>query len=333
MPTTTTRLLTLLSLLQTQRDWPGSLLASRLGVSARTIRRDIDRLRGMGYSIQATLGPSGGYRLRAGSELPPLLFDDDQAVALAVALQTVSVSGVGIEEAAIRALATIRQVMPSRLRHRLESLDVVSVAAAPGEAERVNVSADVLISLVRTIRAKEVLRFDYAARGERAGDATTRPPRRVEPHHIVTARGKWYLLAWDLERGDWRLFSADRLTPRTPTGPRFAPRSVPGGDVDEFVSARFKGADVNEWSCRGSVILDAPMRDVLPFAGDGTVRPLGDDRCILESGSWSWGSLAASFGRFEVPMEVVGPAELVDAFATLSKRYAETARKTASTSG
>ncbi|MEW1963169.1 WYL domain-containing protein [Microbacterium sp. NPDC077644] len=326
MSNTTTRLLNLLSLLQTQRDWPGSLLASRLSVSDRTVRRDIDRLREMGYSIQATMGPDGGYRLQAGSELPPLLFDDDQTVAVAVALQTVSVSGVGIEDGAIRALATIRQVMPSRLRHRLDSLDVISVAAAPGEAERMNVSAEILISLARTIRATEVLRFDYAPRGESAADDALRPPRRVEPHHIVTARGRWYLVAWDLEREDWRLFSADRISPRTPTGPRFTPRAVPGGVVNEFVSARLKGSDVNEWPCRGAVILHLPAREVLPFAGDGTVRALGDDRCILEAGSWSWGSLAAAYGRFEVPMEVVGPAELIEAFATVSRRFADTAR-------
>ncbi len=333
MSDTTTRLLNLLSLLQTQREWPGSLLARRLSISARTVRRDIDRLREMGYRIEATMGPDGGYRLQAGSELPPLLFDDDQTVAVAVALQTVSVSGVGIEDAAIRALATIRQVMPSRLRHRLDSLDVISAAPAPGEAERMNVSPEVLISLASTIRAKEVLRFDYAPRGDEVGDEPSRLPRRVEPHHIVTARGNWYLVAWDLEREDWRLFSADRVTPRTPTGPRFTPRSVPGGDVNAFVSARFKGSDVNEWPCRGAVILDLPVREVLPFAGDGAVLAYGDDRCILEAGSWSWGSLAASFARFDVAMEIVGPAELADAFATLATRFATTAASGTSANG
>jgi predicted DNA-binding transcriptional regulator YafY len=333
MSTTTTRLLGLLSLLQTPREWPGSVLASRLGVSDRTLRRDIERLREMGYSIHATMGPIGGYRLQAGSELPPLLFDDDQTVAVAVALQTVSVSGVGIEDAAIRALATIRQVMPSRLRHRLDSLDVISAASRPGQAERMHVTAEVLISLAKTIRAAEVLRFDYAPRGEPQPQDADLPPRRVEPHHIVTAQGSWYLVAWDLERDDWRLFSVDRITPRIPTGPRFTPREVPGGDLDEFVAARFKGSDVNEWACRGSVILDLPIREVLPFVGDGTARAHGADRTVLEAGSWSWGSLAASFGRFEVPMEVVGPRELVDAFATLAERYAATASRDGHSNG
>ncbi|RYB93239.1 WYL domain-containing protein [Nocardioides oleivorans] len=326
MTTTTSRLLHLLSLLQSRRDWPGSLLAERLEVSDRTVRRDIERLREMGYSIGATMGPEGGYRLGAGSELPPLLFDDDQTVAVAVALQTAPAAGVGIEEGAIRALATIRQVMPSRLRHRLDALEVTAITGSAGSGTPAQVPVDVLVSLAGTVRAREVLRFDYAARDADPAAGTTSPPRRVEPHRIVTSRGRWYLLAWDLDRDDWRLFSVDRVTPRIPTGPRFTPREVPGGDVREFVSARFKGRDVNEWACRGTVILDLPAREVLPFAGDGTVRAVDETRCSLESGSWSWGSLAASLGRFEVPMEVVEPAELVEAFAELAARYATTAR-------
>lgn len=322
MSTTTTRLLNLLSLLQTRRDWPGSLLAERLDISDRTVRRDIDRLREMGYSIHATMGPDGGYRLQAGSELPPLLFDDDQTVALAVALQTASVVGAGIAEAAVRALATIRQVMPSRLRHRLDALEVIAIAQRPGEAAPADASMEILVSLADTIRAREVLRFDYAPRAGVSDEPSLRPPRRVEPHHIVAAQGRWYLVAWDLEREDWRLFSVERIAPRIPTGPRFTPREVPGGDVHEFVSARFKGTDVNDWPCRGSVILDLPVGDVLPFIGDGKVSALGQDRCSLEAGSWSWGALAASFGRFEVPMEVIGPPQLVEAFALLAERYA-----------
>lgn len=141
------------------------------------------------------------------------------------------------------------------------------------------------------------------------------------------AQGRWYLLAYDLDREGWRLFSADRITPRIPTGPRFTPRSVPGDDVREFVAARFKGSDTNEWPCRGEVILDLPAADVLPFAADGIVRPLDERRCILTAGAWSWGALAASYGRFEVPMEVVGPPELREAFGVLAQRYASTAAR------
>jgi len=317
MPTTTERLLRLLSLLQTRRDWPGATLAERLDISHRTVRRDVERLRELGYSIRATMGPDGGYRLDAGSELPPLLFDDDQVIALAVALQGATAAGAGTGEAAVRALTTVRQVMPSRLRHRLDALQFTPLRAERGEAD-----PGVLVALSTAIHAREVLRFDDASPHPDRDDATPRAPRRVEPHHVVTSNGRWYLVAWDLDVHDWRIYRADRITPRTPTGPRFTPREVPGGDVGEFVAARFKGSpEVNRWSCTGSVILHLPMSRVLPFAGDGTVVELGPDRCRLELGAWSWRALAASFGRFDAPMEVVGPPELAAAFGELAERF------------
>ena len=324
--TTTSRLLLLLSLLQTRRDWPGALLADRLDISHRTVRRDVDRLREMGYSIRATMGPDGGYRLDAGAELPPLLFDDDQVIALTVALQAAAATGVGIEEAAVRALTTVRQVMPSRLRHRLDALQFTAMADRPGVSVGDTATPEVLIALSTAIRAREVLRFDYAGGGARDDAAEPWPPRRVEPHHLVTSHGRWYLVAWDLDRDDWRVFRADRVTPRIPTGPRFTPREVPGGSVHDFVSARFKGSDrANAWPCSGRVILHLPASAVLPFAGDGVVEELGPDRCGFEVGSWSWASLAASLGRFDAEIEVVGPLELVEAFGLLAARYAAAA--------
>lgn len=308
--TTTSRLLTLLSLLQTRRDWPGSLLASRLGITDRTVRRDIDRLREMGYRIEATMGPDGGYRLDSGAELPPLLFDDDQALAVAIALRTAPALGAGIGEAAVRALATMRQVMPSRLRHRLDTLEVATVAR-PGEVASTDISLDVLVTLAQAIRDRVTLRFDY-------GDAL----RRAEPHHLAVSDGRWYLVAWDLARDDWRIFRVDGIHPRIPLGAPFTPRMVPGGDVDAFVSARFKGADANAWPCRGTVLLHLPAREVLPFAGDGRVTAVDEGSCTLEAGSWSWGALAASFGRFEAEMEVVGPPELAEAFGVVAGRFA-----------
>lgn len=324
MTTTTSRLLTLLSLLQTRRDWPGALLAERLSISHRTVRRDVERLREMGYSIQATMGPDGGYRLDAGSELPPLLFDDDQVVALTVALQAAAVTGVGIEEAALRALTTVRQVMPTRLRHRLNALEFTTLPRRPGDPALQAVSTDVLIAISTAVRAREVLRFGYVGRDSGSGDEA--PPRRVEPHHLVTSQGRWYLVAWDLDADGWRLFRADRITPRIPTGPRFAPREIPGGSAADYVAGRFTGSDqAGRWPCVGAVILGRPARDVLPFAGDGIVEDLGSDRCRLEAGSWSWIALAASLNRFDTDIEVIGPPELSAAFGRLAARNAATA--------
>ncbi|BBE21393.1 DeoR family transcriptional regulator [Arthrobacter sp. MN05-02] len=325
MTTTASRLLQLLSLLQMRRDWPGSLLAERLEISHRTVRRDVDRLREMGYTIRATMGPDGGYRLDASDEVPPLLFDDDQVIALAVALQTVPASGAGIGEAASRALATVRQVLPSRLRHRLDALDVTALPALPGDRARRAVSPEVLITLSAAIRARTVLRFDYAGRKASDGAGPT-PPRRVEPHHLVAAQGRWYLVAWDLGRDDWRIFRADRIDARSPLGPRFTARQVPGGDVAGFVAARFKGSGQDDrWPCTGTVILHRPASEVLPFAGDGTVEDLGTDRCSLTAGAWSWVALAASLNRFDTDVDVVQPPELAEAFADLAERNAATA--------
>jgi predicted DNA-binding transcriptional regulator YafY len=317
---TSGRLLSLLSLLQARRDWPGALLAERLNVSPRTVRRDVDRLRELGYPVTAIKGPDGGYRLDAGGDLPPLLFDDDQAVALAVALQIAAVSGADVGEAAERALATVRQVMPARLSHRIDALHVTTVDrdASP---QRPRVDAAVLMALSAAVRAREVLRFGYrspSAPGDNDGRA-----RRVQPHHLVARAGRWYLVAWDLDRDDWRTFRADRITPRTPTGPRFAPREVPGGDVAAFVASRFRGADgPGTWPCRGEVVLALPAADVIPFAGDAVVEEFGPHRCRLVLGSWSWVGLAAALGRFDADIEVVGPDELRHAFARLAHRYA-----------
>ncbi|MTD53101.1 helix-turn-helix transcriptional regulator [Amycolatopsis pithecellobii] len=313
MPKTSARLLALLSLLQARRDWPGQLLAERLEVSPRTVRRDVDRLRELGYPIVTTKGPDGGYRLGAGTQLPPLLFDDEQAIALTVALRIATTTGAGIEEAAARALTTIRQVMPPRLRHRIDTLQLTAVERSPGPP----LDSGVLLAISGAVHACEVLRFDYA---------TAAAPRRVEPHHLVTWGGRWYLVAWDLDRDDWRTFRADRITPRIPTGPRFTPRELPGGSVATFVIDRFSGSDGSGgWPCRGEVILDLPAAEVSPFVRDGIVEELGPDRCRVGLGSWSWPALAASIGRFDADIEVVGPAELKEAFAHLARRYANAA--------
>jgi predicted DNA-binding transcriptional regulator YafY len=323
MRTTSSRLLTLLSLLQTRRDWSGEDLAGRLGISSRTVRRDIDRLRELGYLITTVKGPAGGYRLEAGTRMPPMLFDDDQAVALAVALQTAATGTTTLAEDASRALATLRQVMPPRLRHRI---DLLRVTAVPPDAtpDSPQLDTQVLVDLGRVINAREELRFDYTSGPGTSADG----PRRVEPHHLVTWRQLWYLLAWDLDREDWRTFRVERIRPRTPTGPRFAPRQLPGGSVSAFVTSRFRGGDgtTADWPCQGDVILHLPAADVAPFAGDGIVEALGRDRCRLTLGSWSWTGLAAAIGRFDTDVDVVGPPELATACADLAARYARAAR-------
>ncbi|MGW5738319.1 MULTISPECIES: helix-turn-helix transcriptional regulator [Streptomyces] len=331
MPKTSGRLLSLLSLLQARRDWPGALLAERLEVSPRTVRRDVDRLRELGYPVIALKGPDGGYRLDAGAALPPLLFDDEQAIALAVALQVATTSGAGIAEAAARALTTVRQVMPARLRHRIDTLQVTAVQR-PSAVTGPQVTGEVLMALSAAVHAREVLRFDYApvsAPEAAVADRTDPPPRRAEPHHLVTWGTRWYLVAWDLDRADWRTFRADRITPRVPTGPRFTPRELPGGDVASFIAGRFRGFDGSgDWPCRGEVILDLPAAAVSRYTREGIVEELGPDRCRLVLGSWSWPGLAADIGRFDADIEVVGPAELKDAFAHLARRYSNAASRT-----
>jgi len=246
MPGPSARLLALLSLLQSRRDWPGSVLAERLEVSERTVRRDVERLREMGYPVGAAKGPDGGYRLAAGAELPPLLFDDEQAVAIAVALRLMAasgvvVSGVGIEEAAMRALATVRQVMPARLRHRVDALKVTALGRAT-DPFVARVDIEQLVALTNAARDGESVRFDYEPSFPSEQEPSLAPPRRAEPHHIVSRHGRWYLVAWDLDRADWRTFRLDRMRLRVPNGARFRPRELPDGmSVDAFVSATFKG--------------------------------------------------------------------------------------------
>ena len=329
MTSTSSRLLALLSLLQARRDWPGAVLAERLDVTPRTVRRDVDRLRELGYPVQAVKGPEGGYRLAAGADLPPLLFDDEQAVALAVALQAAVTSGVAVEEAAARALVTVRQVMPARLRHRIDAVQVVPVTSRPDGQD---VDPAVLVALTAAVRAREVLRFDHRGAATQVDaepdpqPGRLRPPRRVEPHHVVSRAGRWYLVGWDLDREDWRVFRCDRINPRTPTGPRFRPRDLPGGDVAAFVNARFKGSSgADAWPCQGRVELDLPADEAAPFVADGVVEPLGPDRCRVTLGAWSWVGLAASLARFDAEVHVLGPLELATAFGTLAGRCARAA--------
>lgn len=300
-------MLALLSLLQARRDWPGHELAERLEVTTRTVRRDIDRLRALGYSITSSKGPDGGYRLDSGSELPPLLLDDEQAIALAVGLQYASLSGVDIAEAADRALATVRQVMPSRLRHRVDAVRFV------GPSADVSVAPEVLEQVSRAVGAGVTLRFDY---GDGSG-----PTRLVEPHGLVARNARWYLVAWDLDRSDWRTFRLDRMSPRGTAGRPFPSRPIPTGDAASFVAARAKGSDAaDRWPCVGSFEIELPARAVAGWLPDAEVAESGPNRSLVTAGSWSWIGLLAMIVRFGAPFRIVGPTDLIEESRRLAAR-------------
>ncbi|MFD7907064.1 helix-turn-helix transcriptional regulator [Kitasatospora sp. NPDC059747] len=229
------RMLRLLSLLQTRREWSGAELATRLGVTGRTVRRDIDRLRELGYPVEGTTGHAGGYRLAAGTDLPPLLLDDEEAIAAAVALRTATSGVTGIEDTALRALTKLEQVFPARLRHRVAALQAVTVPLAPGGGPRADPAA--LATLAAACRDHEIVTFDH--RAKHATDATA---RRVEPHALVAAGSRWYLVAYDLGKDAWRTFRVDRLSAPAPTGHRVPARELPGGDPAAHVAATIAAA-------------------------------------------------------------------------------------------
>jgi predicted DNA-binding transcriptional regulator YafY len=309
---TSARLLRLLSLLQSRRDWTGTELATRLGVTTRTIRTDVDRLRGLGYPVEARPGVAGGYRLGAGGSLPPLLLDDEEAVAVAIGLRTAASGSVaGIEETSVRALAKLQQVLPSRLRHRVSAF---GSHALPMPAPGPQVDMDVLTVIAGACRDHEQLRFDYRSH-------SGAPSRRaVQPHRLLNDRRRWYLLAWDVDREAWRTFRVDRIEPRTPTGPRFAPRALP--PQDEVVAQVARGIGEATWRYRARVVVQAPATHVrarLPIAAD--VRPLGPDRCTFEPGADHPQMLALYLGMLDADFEIVDSPELVDALRELAERY------------
>ena len=309
---TSARLLRLLSLLQARRDWTSAELAAKLGVTTRTIRNDINRLRDLGYPVEARPGVAGGYRLGSGGALPPLLLDDEEAVAVAVGLRTAaSASITGIEEASVRALAKLQQVLPSRLRHRVSAVQSATLSMpSPGPA----VDPDTLTMIATACRDHELLRFGYRSH---SGTATR---RSAEPYRLVNDRRRWYLVAWDTGRDDWRTFRVDRIQPRPPAGPRFAPRPLP---PDEEIMARVaRGVGEATWKYRAKVIVQAPaayVRGRLPIPVD--VQPLGETRCAFEPGSDHPEMLALHLGLLDADFTVVDSPELVDALRKLSRRY------------
>jgi predicted DNA-binding transcriptional regulator YafY len=313
---TSGRLLKLLSLLQTRRDWPGTELVVRLAVSPRTIRRDIERLRDLGYPVDATTGPSGGYRLHAGTAMPPLLLDDDEAVAIAVGLRTAAGASVtGIEETAIQALVKLEQVLPSHLRRRVNALQSVT-ATLPASGPMID--PQTLTAIAGACRDRERLRFDYSARD---GNESI---RLVEPLSLVNLGRRWYLVAWDCDRDDWRTFRVDRLQRPRPAGVRFDARTLPGGDAAAYVAANLRGAPSRY---RARVTLHAPanrLAERWPHMRD-TLRPLDAHSCEYRTSDDSLDWLAMRIGMLGCAFEVHEPPELRACMGQLAERFARAA--------
>ncbi|MFF9900528.1 helix-turn-helix transcriptional regulator [Streptomyces longispororuber] len=313
---TPARLLTLLSLLQTPREWPGGELADRLGVSRRTVRRDIDRLRELGYPVQATQGAAGGYRLVAGKAMPPLVLDDEEAVAIAVGLRAGAGHAVeGVEEASVRALAKLEQVLPSRLRHRVAALGAATMSLASGDGARV--APETLTTMASATAGRERLRFAYEAK-----DGT--PSRRLtEPHRLVSTGRRWYLVAYDLDREDWRTFRVDRVSEPFATGVRFAPRMLPGGSAEAYVRRSVLPRRQESAAYDVDVEFQAPAAEVArrlpPSLGEVTEVGEGRSRLrgsVTEPVEW----VAVRLLWVECDFAVRGPGELVTRVRDLGRR-------------
>ncbi|MFE2097650.1 helix-turn-helix transcriptional regulator [Streptomyces sp. NPDC059468] len=311
---TSARLLRLLSLLQAHREWSGAELAGRLGVTPRTVRRDVDRLRELGYPVNASPGTGGGYQLGAGAELPPLLLDDDEAVAVAVGLRTAAGQGIeGIGETSVRALAKLEQVLPDRLRRRVGALNAFTVPMLRGGPPSAPVDPAVLTELAHLCRDAERLRFEYLSH---EGSASR---RTVEPHRLVCTERRWYLVAWDVEREDWRTFRVDRITPKPPHGPRFDPREPPAEDLAAYVS---KGVSTSAYATHSTVRLLVPLRvaaeRISPSAG--MLEADGEDACILRSGAPNLEVMVIHIMMTGFPFEVLEPVELNEVISRVRDR-------------
>ncbi len=316
MTLTSGRLLQLLSLLQGRRDWPGEELSSRLEVSGRTVRRDIERLRGLGYPVDATTGPDGGYRLHGGTAMPPLLLDDDEAVAIAVGLRTAAGGSVtGIEETSVRALVKLEQVLPPRLRRRVNALGSAT-ATLTRDYSGPRADAEALTVIAGACRDQERLRFGYRSRdGEQSR-------RNVEPLSLVNLGRRWYLVAWDCERDDWRTFRLDRID-RVPTaGGRFTTaRHLPGGDPAAYV-AKNRSAAVYRHQARVTLYCSAEeVAERHPFTR-GQLEAIDDATCLYATSDDSLEWLALRIGFLGVDFEVHEPPELVQWCEALAGRFA-----------
>lgn len=312
---TSARLLRLLSLLQTRPEWTGAELAERLGISPRTVRYDIGKLRSLGYPVHATPGVAGGYRLGAGAKLPPLLLDDEEAVAVAVGLRTSAGGSVeGIRESSVRALAKLEQVLPERLRQRVRALGAATISLTPSGP---TVPAETLTAIAAACRDRHRLRFDY-----RTHDGAERT-RDAEPYRLVHTGRRWYLIGWDTDRGDWRTFRVDRMTLRTPGGPRFTPREAPPPTIVP------KGIDQALMRHRARVTVHAPASEIAPHLPQSVlVETIDEHTCLVHAGGDTPMRLALNILALDADFTVDEPSELLEALRTLARRADVSAGRT-----
>jgi predicted DNA-binding transcriptional regulator YafY len=316
---TSARLLRLLSLLQSRRDWTGAELTDRLGVGLRTVRRDIDRLRDLGYPVDATPGAAGGYRLGAGAALPPLLLDDEEAVAVAISLHSAATGSVaGLEEISLRALTKLQQMLPSRLRHRIAAFHTTTIPLTGPASPRDAVDPALLTDIAAACRDQRRLRLRYPGR-----DGVT--TRNVEPHRLVHTTRRWYLVAWDTDRDDWRTFRLDRIQgPLGPPGARFTPRQPPADDVAAYVSQSISSAP---YRYQARILIHAPLAAVAQRSSPaaGRLEAAGEDTCLLNTGSNSLDELALYVAVKGFDFQVLDPPELIPVLHTLAERFRKAA--------
>jgi predicted DNA-binding transcriptional regulator YafY len=313
------RMLRLLSLLQTRREWFGTELAERLGVSGRTVRRDIDRLRELGYRVEATTGIAGGYRLASGQKLPPLLLHDDEAIAVAAALLTQAGSGVtGSPDIAVQVLAKLEQILPASLSRRVAALTDATDTGRQHPVPRADPAT--LATIALTCRDHDLLSFDHHSR------TAVTSTRRVEPYTIVTAHSRWYLLAYDLDRSDWRTFRIDRISAATPLRRHFLPRELPDSDPITYVAKSIRTTPYR-YTARATV--SAPAETIaarLNSAIPGRVQPLNDHTCTVTLGADSPEPIAADLITLSAPFTLDAPPELLDKLHTFADRLTTATR-------
>lgn len=302
MLTTSGRLLRLLALLQARRDWTAEELAERLEVTDRTVRRDVEKLRSLGYPVHATRGHDGGYRLGAGAALPPLLLDDDEAIAIAVGLRAAASGAVrGIEEATARALVKLEQVLPSRLRSRINALHGVTVSLVGAGPV---VDAEILTAVAGAARDRQVLRLEYTSGGGSSSH------RRVEPHRLLHSGHRWYVLAWDLDRDDWRTFRLDRVRPKTPVGPRFSARQLPEDNIAQYASYALS---TRGYRYQATLTMSASAAEVgehLP-PSVATIEAIDEHTCSVTAGGHSLDEFVLYLGLLPMAFTVHSPPELI----------------------